>query len=128
MKTQVVIEAQSQKICATAFASGREHDFALCAQTMPELCSRTLCLADSGYQGIATIHEVVQIPRKDSKHNPLSDEDICYNRDLARRRVPIEHVFARLKVFKILAHPYRNRRQRFEIRFNLIAAIHNLEL
>ncbi|MCE7935044.1 MAG: IS5/IS1182 family transposase, partial [Chlorobi bacterium CHB2] len=50
------------------------------------------------------------------------------NREHSRKRIVIEHVFARLKVFKILSERYRNRRKRFELRFNLIAAIHNFEL
>jgi hypothetical protein len=33
-----------------------------------------------------------------------------------------------LKVFRILSDRYRNRRKRFGLRFNLIAAIYNLEL
>ena len=40
----------------------------------------------------------------------------------------IEHIFGRLKVFKILAERYRNRRKRFCLRFNLIAALYNYEL
>jgi len=36
-------------------------------------------------------------------------------------------VMGRLKVFKILSLPYRNRRKRFGLRFNLIAAICNRE-
>jgi hypothetical protein len=33
-----------------------------------------------------------------------------------------------LKIFKIVAYPYRNRRKRFALRLNLIAAITNLNL
>ncbi|MBS4170054.1 hypothetical protein NEOC95_000773 [Neochlamydia sp. AcF95] len=33
-----------------------------------------------------------------------------------------------LKRFKIIADRYRNRRKRFALRFNLIAAIYNWEL
>ena len=32
-----------------------------------------------------------------------------------------------LKRFKIIADKYRNRRRRFGLRFNLIAAIYNME-
>ena len=39
-----------------------------------------------------------------------------------------EHVNRKLKIFPILAERYRNRRQRFGLRFNLIAAIINFEL
>ena len=39
----------------------------------------------------------------------------------------IEHVNRRLKIFKILCLPYRNRRG-FSLRCNLIAAIYNFEV
>jgi hypothetical protein len=38
------------------------------------------------------------------------------------------HVNRRLKILRILAERYRNRRKRFALRFNLIAAIVNIEL
>ncbi|MHB9148370.1 MAG: IS5/IS1182 family transposase, partial [Candidatus Amoebophilus sp.] len=39
-----------------------------------------------------------------------------------------EHIIGMLKRFKILAEPYRNRKKRFGLRFNLIAGIYNYEL
>jgi len=36
-------------------------------------------------------------------------------------------VIRRLKIFRILSDRYRNRRKRFDLCFNLTAAIHNLE-
>ncbi|MBD2744784.1 IS5/IS1182 family transposase, partial [Coleofasciculus sp. FACHB-1120] len=49
-------------------------------------------------------------------------------RHLARLRVIAEHINRRLKIFRILGEQYRNRRRRFGFRFNLIAAIVNIEL
>lgn len=46
---------------------------------------------------------------------------------LARERIVIEHVNRRLKIFRILAERYRNRRRRFGLRCNLIAALYNFE-
>jgi hypothetical protein len=43
-------------------------------------------------------------------------------------RIVVEHVNRRLKIFRILAERYRNRRKRFGLRFNLISAILNFEL
>ena len=40
----------------------------------------------------------------------------------------VEHVIRSLKIFRILAERYRNRRKRFGLRFNLIAALYNHEL
>lgn len=39
-----------------------------------------------------------------------------------------EHVNRRLKIWRILAERYRNRRRRFGLSFNLIAALYNYEL
>ena len=46
--------------------------------------------------------------------------------NLAKERIYAEHVIGRLKVFRSLSERYRNRRKRFRLRFNLIAAIYNL--
>jgi hypothetical protein len=58
----------------------------------------------------------------------LDKADQQYNRDLARRRVIAEHVNCRLKVWRILSERYRNRRNRFGLRFSLIAGLCNYEL
>jgi hypothetical protein len=47
---------------------------------------------------------------------------------LARRRVVVEQVIRSLKIVRILAARYRNRRQRFSLRCNLIAGLYNYEL
>ena len=46
----------------------------------------------------------------------------------SNERVVGEHINRRLKIFKILADRYRNRRKRFGLRFNLIAGLYNYEL
>ncbi|MDB9506544.1 IS5/IS1182 family transposase, partial [Microcystis aeruginosa CS-338/01] len=47
---------------------------------------------------------------------------------LSQRRIVIEHIHRRLKIFRILSSRYRNRRRRFGLRLNLIAGIYNYEL
>jgi transposase len=81
--------------------------------------------ADSGYQGIAKLHEKSSLPKKKSKKNPLSDEDKKRNKEISSERVLIENVFGELKRFRIIAEKYRNRRKRFGIRFTIIASIFN---
>lgn len=85
-------------------------------------------MADLGYLGIDKYHAASYVPHKKPKGKELTDEQEEENRELAGERVAVEHVIGRLKVFKILAEKYRNRRERFELRFNLIAGIFNFEL
>ena len=74
----------------------------------------TECLADSGYLGLVKRHANSRLPHKKSKLHPLTDEQKTENRSL--------------KIFRILAERYRNRRKRFGLRFNLIAALYDHEL
>lgn len=85
-------------------------------------------LADSGYQGLDKLHAKSKTPRKKPRKGQLTDEQKRSNRELASRRVVVEHVIRDLKIFRILAERYRNRRQRFSLRFNLIAGLYNYEL
>jgi hypothetical protein len=68
------------------------------------------------------------LPKKRSKKHPLTKEEKQSNRDISAQRVLNENVIGKIKRFKILSDRYRNRRKRFGLRFNLIAAIYNLEL
>lgn len=92
------------------------------------LSALTKALADAGYQGLVAIHANSQTPAKNTKLHPLSAEQKASNRTLSRKRILIENIIRKLKIFRILSERYRNRRKRFGLRFNLIAAIYNLEL
>lgn len=87
-----------------------------------------LCLTDKGYQGITKLHLNSCTPTKKPRKAKLDKFERQHNRLLAQSRVIAEHVNRRLKIFRILAERYRNRRKRFGLRFNLIAAILNFEL
>jgi len=119
---------KSKRILATDFATGSTHDFQLFKESRALPATTITILADSGYQGIAKLHANSQTPDKKSKLHPLSDEQKTANRALSCQRIAIENILRRLKVFRILSERYRNRRTRFALRFNLIAAIYNLEL
>jgi transposase len=113
---------------ATAFTYGSKHDYQLLKDDGSHIAEQIRVLADAGDQGLAELHENCQTPFKKSKYQPLTKKEKQRNRSLARKRILIEHIFRKLKVFRILSERYRNRRKRFSLRFNLIAAIYNLEL
>lgn len=107
---------------------GPTHDFALYKRSKIELHESLELLADSGYQGLSKLHEKSQTPQKRPRKSELTDEQKRSNQELASRRVVVEHVIRCLKIFRILAERYRNRRRRFSLRFNLIAGLYNFEL
>jgi transposase len=124
----LIANPKTTEIVATAFSYGSKHDFQLFKDDQTDIAEHIRVLADAGYQGLAELHENCQTPFKKSKYHPLTQRQKQRNKTLARKRILIEHIFRKLKVFRILSERYRNRRKRFALRFNLIAAIYNLEL
>lgn len=116
------------QILSTAYAAGSVHDFALFQQHRKTLPARAWVIADKGYQGIHQLQRRALIPSKATRACPVPAALKAINRAIQQRRILIEHVFAKLKCFRLLASRYRNRRQRFGLRFNLIAGIYNFEL
>lgn len=85
-------------------------------------------ITDSGYLGIKRLQNTSVLPKKRSKKHSLTKEEKESNRHISVQRALNENVIGKIKRFKILNDRYRNRRKRFGLRFNLIAAIYNLEL
>jgi len=74
------------------------------------------------------LHSKSQLPKKNTKRNPLSKEDKKQNQEISSQRVLVENIIRKVKIFKIMAEKYRNRRKRFTLRLNLITALINYEL
>lgn len=127
LKSQLVIDAQTQQVICTFFSKGRRHDFKLFKASGIHFHPLTESLQDKGYQGMQKLHVHCRLPKKKPRGGQLTPQEKAYNRQLAKERVGIEHVNRRLKVFRILSERYRNRRRRFGLRCNLIAALYNYE-
>jgi len=83
-------------------------------------------IGDSGYQGIKNHHENSEHPIKKPKNRELTVEEKQYNKELSQRRIYIEHVNRRIKIFRICKEVYRNKRNRMDLRVKLVAALYNL--
>jgi hypothetical protein len=84
--------------------------------------------ADLGFLGLEKLHKNSLLPIKESKYYKLTKREKAYNKRLARQRVLIEHINAKIKTFKILSYPYRNHRTRHLLRMLLVCGIINFEL
>lgn len=103
-------------------------DFRMFKESRVYVAKDITTLTDSGYQGLQKQHKNAYLPIKGTKKKPLTPEAKKHNYTLGSQRVMVEHVIREMKIFKIIADRYRNRRKRFCLRLNLIAAIYNLEL
>ena len=124
----MIANLNTEEILATDFGQGRTHDFQLFKASRCAIARQTRAVADAGYQGLVALHPNSATPAKKTKRHPLNPDQKASNRALSKQRILIENIIRRLKIFRILSERYRNRRKRFGLRFNLIAAIYNLEL
>ena len=97
-------------------------------KSINRICNNIHLQADFGYQGITKIHNNSETPKKKSKNRPLTKTEKETNHKISKERIVIENVNAVIKVFKIMAYPYRNRRKRHLLRMSLICGIINFEL
>ena len=116
------------KILALSIDKGRTHDFKVFKKSKAlRKITFSKILADLGYKGIHKLCPNAQIPNKKTKLHPLTKEEKKENHKLSSKRIIVEQINAKIKVFKITKYPYRNRRKRFGLRMNLICAIINLD-
>ena len=125
----MIINGKSKNIIDVRQAKGSVHDFKLYKDTVGKNVDETIVVqTDLGYLGIEKLHANSLIPIKGSKNHKLTKWEKTYNKKLARQRVVIEHINAKIKTFKIMSYPYRNHRTRHLLRMSLICGIINYEL
>lgn len=128
IKTQVIVNKNTKEIICTAFAEGKVHDFKLYEESVGCAVSDGIkILLDSGYQGILKLHKNSETPTKKPKGGQLTAQEKLDNKRHSSERILIENINAKIKVFKITANKYRNRRKRFTLRMNLICGFVNYE-
>ena len=125
IKTEIVTDHKGRILRVSKPYDGRTHDFEICRSEGP--LPAIPILADSGYQGLQNEHsDMVILPKKKPRNGSLSDADRRRNRKIARCRVIVEHTFARLKKWNILAARYRGRLDRYAQIFQIICGVFNL--
>ena len=123
-----MIDKKTEKIICVQQARGKTHDFKLFKRSKLPLNKNKKVKFDSGYQGAEKIHSNSELPRKSSKLKPLTKKEKRENLKLSKTRVKVEHVIGKIKIFRIMAERYRNRRKYHDLRMKLICGIYNFEL
>jgi hypothetical protein len=83
---------------------------------------------DKGFQGVQHQHPNVMIPKKKSKHHPLTDAEKEENRVISALRMPVENALAGIKRLNCVHHVYRNRKGQDDTFMFLAAGLWNLNL
>lgn len=124
----MIVNRKTSQIICTAHAEGSVHDFKLYEESIGSAVADEIKIqGDSGYQGILKLHKNSETPKKKPKGGELTNQEKDENRRISRERILIENINAKVKVFKITANRYRNRRKRYGLRMSLICGIINFE-
>lgn len=91
------------------------------------LACETKLLADSGYQGMAKLHEQSLTSFKKPRGSQLLNLCKQANQYLAKFRIMVEHKIGLIKSFKIVAHKYCDRHQCYSLRMKLFAGVVNFK-
>lgn len=126
LKTEIRTNLKGRIVHVSKSHPGAMHDFNLHKQE-PPLPLKSRAFVDSGYQGLDKIHRAVELPYKATEKKPLDKEEKEYNHALSRIRVRVENILGDIKTFKILSDRYRNKRKRYNVKFQIIAGIVNLK-
>jgi len=123
----MLVNIKGGEIICLAFANGKKHDFRLFKESHAHVLPDTLLEADTGYLGLTGLHTNFSLPKKRSKVHPLTKQERHENREISRLRIFAEHAIRFVQRFRILSEHYRNRRNRFALRFSLIAGVCNFD-
>ena len=125
IKTELITDFRGKILRVSQPYAGSVHDFEI-RKTEGPLPAIPI-MGDSGYQGPQNEHEaLVILPTKKPENGSRSDADRRRNAKIARCRVVVEHTFARLKKWNILAARYRGHLDRYAQIFQTICGVFNL--
>lgn len=119
IKTQIVVDRDGGILHISASIPGNVHDKKLYDQSGVLLPDKAL--GDLGYLGTNLI-----IPFKSSKFHQLTQRQKDHNTRHSRKRIIVEHVFASLKTFRILADRFRGSLVNYHSYFLIVCGLRNL--
>lgn len=119
IKTQVVISKKGKVIHVSKSVPGNIHDKKLFDQSGVKL-------PDNAKGDLAYLGTNIAIPYKSSKLHALTKTQILFNVWHSRRRIIVEHLFALLKSYQILANRFRGHLENYHQYFVIVCGLCNL--
>ena len=114
------------KIVSVYCDKGHVNDFEILKKSKLRIHNEIKKLADSGYQGIQKIYGNTEIPIKKKKNKQLTIEEKKHNKRLSKKRIFIENVIRRCKIFRIVKEKYRGKHKNYGKIWNIIVGLVNL--
>lgn len=118
IKTQIVVDSKGKIIHISDSVPGNIHDKKLYDTSGIKLPDNAK--GDLGYLGTN-----IAIPHKSSKLHSLTKAQTLFNLRHSRKRIIVEHVFALLKSYQILANRFRGHLEHYHQYFVIVCGLYN---
>jgi len=129
-KTQLTVLANGLIVQVSKSVGGRTHDLTLFHRSGVEaaLPDDWGIAVDKGYTGLVKHypHRQIDIPKKPSKHHPLTVGEKRRKRRLAKRRIVVEHAIGRVKKYGVMGSKYRHREKEYDQVSRTVCGLTNL--
>ncbi len=112
-------------ILCVVCAKGHVHDFSIFKESNLIIGDDIEVCVDLGYQGIKGILKNVSIPDKKPKGGALTAAQKVENKEKSKKRIPVEHINRRCKIFRIVKETFRGKHKNMAKTWNLIAGLVN---
>ncbi|KKW19556.1 MAG: hypothetical protein A2W52_01240 [Candidatus Taylorbacteria bacterium RIFCSPHIGHO2_02_49_25] len=119
VKTQIVVSAKGDIVHISESVPGNVHDKKLFDQS-------GVILPDTAKGDLAYLGTNIAIPLKSSKLHQLTQRQKDHNTRHSRKRIIVEHVFASLKAYRILADRFRGALAHYHQYFLIVCGLRNL--
>ncbi len=132
MKTQVVVSKTGNILSVSQSVPAGIHDYTLLKNSaildcLPGEIRKHLDLGYLGIENDFPDHSCI-LPERKPRKRELTVQQKRNNRRKARIRIIIEHAVAKLKKFQILSQTYRNKRKKYNDKFQIVAGLVNLRM
>jgi hypothetical protein len=115
VKTQVVVDTRGRIEAVSESVPGSTHDLTLLTGSgvLGGLGEGEGAMFDKGYAGVDKHHPSVPVvlPFKKPRGRDLSEQQRAHNREVARRRIVVEHTMAQLNRFTVLRQVFRGKKR-----------------
>ena len=101
------------------------HDFTIFKNSKLPINADIEVCVDLGYQGIKKLVKLVSIPHKKPKGWVLSSTEKTENTEVSKKRIPIEHINRRCKIFRIVKETFRGKHKNMSKTWNIIDGLVN---
>ena len=124
-KTQVISLPEAADIVDVLTAErGPEADITLMRSCLPKFSENQRFVGDKAYGGEAQI----LTPKKKPRGGRLTSEEKAHNRTLSQRRIYVEHLIRRVKIFRIASEKFRLRANSYQITILTVCGLTRLRI